>query len=151
MIFLRIILPILFGGIMISLAAQSIPLDLDGTWEGILTQEEGGVRPEYDMRLNLKVIGNDLSGYVEIRQRDDVYIKTEITGKVYQGFFLTLEDGLVLNQKELDNMSYCIKTYQLFVKRKKDNRYLQGKWQGRVDGMDCVPGRIVLYRKTSRA
>ncbi len=131
-------------------AQQDIP-NLDGDWEGILTQKEGGVRPEYKMRMIVKIQGQQVTGYVEVEQGDDVYIKTQISGTVYRGFFLTLEDGLVLNQKDLLDMTYCVKSYQLYVKKKDGNIFLKGKWQGTTLGQPCIPGAIVLTRKTKRA
>src|SRR5690606_15904724 len=97
---------VLFCWMVVFLQAQQDAHHLDGDWEGILTQKEGGVRPEYKMRLVIKISGQQITGYVEVEQGDDVYIKTQISGALYHGFYLTLEDGLVLNQKDLIDMSY---------------------------------------------
>lgn len=151
MIWMRTSLIVLLCWIVFLLQAQQDVHHLDGDWEGILTQKEGGVRPEYKMRLVLKISGQQATGYVEVEQGDDVYIKTQIIGTVYHNFYLKLEDGLVLNQKDLIDMTYCVKTYQLYVKRKGDNVFLKGKWQGSTSGQPCIPGEIVLTRKTNRA
>lgn len=151
MTWLRVSLVPIICWMAILLQAQPEVHHLDGEWEGILTQKEGGVRPEYKIRLVLKISGQQAKGHVEVEQGDDVYIKTQISGTLYHGFYLALEDGLVLNQKDLVDMTYCVKTYQLYVTKKDGKHYLKGKWQGSTSGQPCIPGEIVLTRKTNRA
>ncbi len=132
-------------------SAQPPQSDLEGLWEGLLTQEEGGYRPEYKMRLSLKIKGDQVSGFAEVQQGNDVYIKTEVKGSVYSGFFLTLEDGLVINQKDLVDSEYCQKSYQLVFKAEGGQVFLRGKWQGTATANPCIPGKVLLKRKSTRA
>ena len=134
-----------------SALAQPAMKGFEGSWEGILTQEEGGFRPEYKMRLVLKVKGDQVTGFAEVEHGVDVYIKTEVKGSIYSGFFLTLEDGLVINKKDLIEQEYCSKTYQLVFREEKGNIYLKGKWQGTASVNPCIPGKVLLKRKSSRA
>ncbi len=134
-----------------SAVAQPATTRFEGSWEGILTQEEGGFRPEYKMRLVLKLKGDQVTGFAEVEHGKDVYIKTEVKGSIYSGFFLTIEDGLVINQKELIDQEYCTKTYQLVFREENGKVYLKGKWQGTASVNACIPGKVLLKRKPTRA
>ncbi|MCF8236610.1 MAG: hypothetical protein K9I85_00500 [Saprospiraceae bacterium] len=149
-IFLSIVM-FWLASMVVPLAGQTSLPGIEGSWEGILTQEEGGYQPEYRMRLELKVRGDQISGIAEVEHGQDVYIKTEVKGSIYSGFFLTLQDGLVINQKELVDQEYCVKTYQLVLRKEKGQHYLKGKWQGTAQVNPCIPGKVLLKRKSPRA
>ena len=124
---------------------------VEGSWEGILTQEEGGYQPEYHMRLELKVKGTAVTGYAEVDHGDDVDIKTDVSGTLKDGFFLSLTDGLVINQKDLIDQEYCTKSYQLVLKKSGNRLYLKGRWKGVASENPCIPGKVILKRKMKRA
>ena len=129
---------------------------LDGVWEGILTQDRGGYAPEYSLKMTLQQQGNKLTGIVEVTaqpiggDREEVYIKHEISGTLTRGFFLELEDGAVLNKKELQHARYCRKTYQLVLDVSGEKPEIRGRWQGTAGEGDCVPGKIRLLRTIDR-
>lgn len=131
------------------LAAQTIT-PWTGRWEGVLTQDEGGVVPEYKMILVLSEVNDGLTGYAEVWYGDNIYIKTAVTGTILNNFFIQLEDGHILNKKELKDQEYCQKTYQLVPGNGGKWDQLSGKWQGTTAFGKCVPGSVRLVRKTSR-
>jgi hypothetical protein len=138
----------------IVLGPQTAPPDTSGVggrWEGTLTQEEGGVYPEYRMVLLLQQEGDQVSGYAEVWFGDEIYVKHQIGGRWIRGFFLELEDGPIIRSKDLRDKAYCRKTYQLVLRKEGEKQILQGRWQGRTEFGPCVPGQIRLERKSPRA
>jgi len=121
-----------------------------GRWEGVLTQNEGGFVPEYKMILLLSQDGGQITGYAEVWYGKDVYVKTEVNGTILNNFFIQLQDGHTLNKKDLKDQAYCLKTYQLVPAKKGKKERLTGKWQGKTDIGKCIPGSIILERKSSR-
>ena len=137
--------------VLVTSGSAQVASDVEGSWEGILTQEEGGYQPEYHMRLEIKVKGAEVTGYAEVDHGDNVYIKTAVNGTLKNGFFLTMADGLVINQKDLVDQEYCSKSYQLVLKRTGKKLYLKGRWKGEASDNPCIPGKVILTRKIKRA
>lgn len=131
--------------------AQDLGLDLSGRWEGTLTQEEGGVFPDYRMVLVLYPAEKGIyRGYSEVWRGDYIYVKTEVEGSLIQDFFMQMEDKLVIQSKEVEGQVYCTKNYQLIFKKRSKKMILQGKWQGTTHNGPCVPGDVKLEKKFSR-
>lgn len=124
---------------------------LQGRWEGVLTQQEGGVLPEYRMVLMLRQQGDKVDGYAEVWFGEEIYVKHLVSGTLTRGFFLELEDGDIIQSKALKDKAYCRKTYQLALSRSKGRVLLKGRWQGKTEFGPCVPGKIQLERKGDRA
>ncbi len=146
-------MPVLSFIFLVSTAQPFGPLDtlpLTGRWEGVLTQDEGGVLPEYKFVLVLQSDGHQITGFSEVWFASEIYIKHSIEGSISQGFFLEIKDGIVLNKKELKDKTYCLKTYQLVLSRSGDAWVLKGRWQGTTPIGPCVPGRIHLTRRAGR-
>lgn len=131
--------------------SQDLGLDLSGRWEGTLTQEEGGVFPDYKMVLVLYPAEKGIyRGYSEVWRGDYIYVKTEVEGALIQDFFMQMEDKLVIQSKEVEGQIYCTKNYQLIFKKRSKKMILQGKWQGNTHNGPCVPGEVKLEKKVSR-
>lgn len=131
--------------------SQDLGLDLGGRWEGTLTQEKGGVFPDYKMVLVLYPAEQGIyRGYSEVWRGDYIYVKTEVEGSLVQDFFMQMEDKLVIQSKEVDGQIYCTKNYQLIFKKRSKKMILQGKWQGNTLNGPCVPGEVKLEKKVSR-
>lgn len=146
-------MPLLSFMFLVSASQTFVPLDtlpLTGRWEGVLTQDEGGVLPEYKFVLVLQSDGRRITGFSEVWFASEIYIKHSIEGTISQGFFLEINDGIVLNKKELKDKTYCLKTYQLVLSRAGDTWELKGRWQGTTPIGACVPGRIHLTRRVGR-
>jgi hypothetical protein len=130
---------------------QPKDVDLSGRWEGLLTQEAGGVLPEYKMVLILQRNGDDFEGYSEVWYGEQIYVKSEVKGILTRGFFLELRDTDILLKKDVEGQSYCRKTYQLTYRTADNKHFLSGKWQGVSEYGKCVPGDIRLEWKSARA
>lgn len=130
---------------------QPKDVDLSGRWEGVLTQEEGGVLPEYKMVLILRRNGNDYEGYSEVWYGEKIYVKSEVKGVLTRGFFLELRDTEILQKRDVEGQSYCHKVYQLTYRSSENRHFLTGKWQGVSEYGKCVPGDIRLEWKSARA
>ena len=124
--------------------------ELNGYWKGKITQEDGGYIPEYTFELFIIQKGDSLSGrsYVYV---DSIYAEMNVKGKVHSGIFLELKDEIILDHEELQGMEWCIKKYQLMLKKKDNTFHLEGHWQGETSFSSCIPGKIFLQKKVPRA
>ncbi|HHS95126.1 MAG TPA: hypothetical protein ENJ45_00940 [Phaeodactylibacter sp.] len=128
------------------------PVDLSGTWEGTVTQGEGGYSSSYFITLYL----NDKDGHVtgtSVVGVDDIYAKIEVAGTFKDGLVLTLKDTKILEEKIADkaDMEWCIKSYLLILKKQDDQWLLEGHWRGKTSFGACTPGEVFLKRGVDRA
>ncbi len=124
--------------------------DVNGYWKGRITQEDGGYIPEYSFELYIIQKGDSITGrsYVYV---DSIYAEMNLSGEIHSGIFLELKDEIILDHEELQGMEWCIKKYQLILKKRDGILYLEGHWQGETSFSSCVPGRIYLQKKIPRA
>ena len=135
----------------IFLAFQSVgQKDLSGLWLGKITQEEGGYAPDYTFEIYIKHVGSKIEGrsYVFV---DDIYATFDISGDIYSGIYLNLNDSEILENKVNEGMEWCLKKYQLVFKVKDGEYHLEGFWQGKTSFSTCIPGKVFLKRTEPRA
>ncbi len=143
-IFVLLVLNALFCNIN----AQNI--DISGTWEGIITQEEGGVAHEYTFKIFMKL---DEEGSVEgtafvALEKMDIYASMQFTG-FFDGTYISIEEEKILREKMVEGFFWCLKTYHLKLSSN-DMLELEGNWTGHtLDGF-CVPGKIYLKKSAPR-
>ncbi len=124
--------------------------DFHGYWKGKITQEDGGYIPEYSFELFIIQKGDSIIGrsYVYV---DSIYAEMNLTGVIHSGIYLEMKDEIILDHMELQGMEWCIKRYQLLLKRRDGILHLEGHWQGETSFSSCVPGKIFLKKKVPRA
>lgn len=120
----------------------------EGIWQGIITQDEGGYRQKYNVKLSLEANGGELTGESYI-STDDIFVRMEFRGKVVNGMFIKLEDERIIEHKIKPSMEWCMKSYQLVFKYKEDR--IDGFWQGETSIGTCVPGKVHLSRYIPKA
>jgi len=123
---------------------------LSGLWKGTITQNEGGYRSTYDLELYIFQDGKEISGrsYVMV---DNIYAEMVIEGDVKANLYLKIRDTHILDHQEREGMEWCIKDYQLLLKREGELLRLEGLWQGSTSFSTCVPGKINLKKVSPRA
>lgn len=142
---------ILFLSLFLSLPlmAQKNKIPFNGAWKGVITQADG-YRSEYNMELYLQQDGRKLSGisYVSI---DTIFAEMSIEGIAHSKSIILLKDLEILDNRLSKGLEWCMKNYQLVLKREGDGWKLEGKWQGKTTSKDCDPGTVNLQRIVPRA
>lgn len=132
------------------LSTFGISQDISGYWRGTITQNEGGYRSDYVLELWIEQKGDSIIGksYVFV---DNIYAEMNISGTFNSGVYLDLKDNNIVTSAELQGMEWCIKTYQLLLKRREGIWRFEGKWQGVTSFSSCIPGNITLKKTVPRA
>jgi len=124
--------------------------NISGTWKGIITQNEGGYRSNYDMELVLKQDGNKVTGRSTVRV-DDIYAIMDLEGEIISDGYFRFQERQIIEAKTAESLEWCIKRGQLLLKFEEDEVKLEGFWQGMTSFSACIPGKIFLKRSVSRA
>jgi hypothetical protein len=124
--------------------------DISGHWKGRITQNEGGYRSEYILEMWFVQKGDSITGksYVFV---DNIYAEMNISGSVEGEIYLILKDDEIVSHEVLKGMEWCIKKYQLLIRRNGDTISLEGDWQGKTSFSTCIPGKIFLRKIVPRA
>ncbi len=122
---------------------------LTGEWKGKITQNEGGIREEYNFELYLVQNGNKITGR-SYAYFDDVYVIIELKGSAKSGTVVLLEELKIVEHRKYENMEWCIKKMQLIHKYEGDEAKLEGFWQGKSAAGECIPGKIYLTKQILR-
>lgn len=132
------------------LSFQGMSQDISGLWQGTITQNKGAYRTEYALELVIIQKGEAIEGrsYVFV---DDIFAEMDIEGDFHSGVYLQMKDTKIISHEELDGMEWCIKSYQLLLKKNNGEWSLEGHWQGDTSFSSCIPGRIKLKRAVPRA
>jgi hypothetical protein len=145
---MKLLLPILLMGYFgVSLAAQS---SFTGLWKGLITQEEGGYRPQYQFELYLNQRGSRISGrsYAYV---DKIYVVLELQGELLSPNKIRITEIRIIDSRRVQGLGWCLKTYELSISRQGSKLQLKGPWVGIADGAPCIPGMIILTYKAARA
>lgn len=121
--------------------------DFTGTWEGVLTQDEGGYASEYVFKLYLKQDGLKVSGRSFVKV-GEIYAEMELKGRLIGDKVVHLEETEVLKHWKYDGMEWCYKKLDLFIVA---DEKLEGPWTGHTGQSACIPGKILLRRTSPRA
>ncbi|HMG14329.1 MAG TPA: hypothetical protein VK590_02710 [Saprospiraceae bacterium] len=122
----------------------------DGEWVGYMSQENGGLKSRYNIRLELKTKGSNIEGYCFV-QENNLNSKMEITGYWKSKSRFQIMDLNLMNHKEPDNIDWCYKIYELELKKLKGEYIIEGNWSGKTKEEKCIPGKVYLYRPKPKA
>lgn len=140
-------LNLLFCCLPLLLGAQN---NITGTWKGIITQDEGGYRTNYDMELVLKQEGDKITGRSTVRV-DDIFAVMDLEGEMVSGGYFRFQEKAIVDFKKVEGLEWCIKRGQLLLKFEKDEVKLEGFWQGTTSFSTCIPGKIFVKKMSPRA
>jgi hypothetical protein len=140
---MKTIWTLLLGLTLLPLCAQS---DFSGAWKGILTQDDGGFRSEYQFEVYLIQEGKEVRGrtYVSV---DDIYAELDIEGQVVNGNTVLFREIRFVRFSRLENLEWCYKLARLTLRREGDTWRLEGPWEGYTSFGRCIPGKIFLTRE----
>jgi len=137
--------------LLISSFSVAFAQNLSGTWEGVITQDKGGILDNYTFKIYMQVKKDGLvKGTAYVRADEfDIYAFMQFKG-TFDGTYIRIEEDEILRQKVKDEISWCIKDYKLKL-ISSDKLRLEGKWRGYAKTGACVPGEIYLTKSEPRA
>ncbi len=123
---------------------------ISGTWEGIITQEEGGILGEYTFKIFIKVDEDgNVKGTAYVKaDAIDIYAIMGFNGK-FNGEYIDIREDEILREKRVDDIFWCLKDYRLQLLSAGTLR-LEGEWSGYTNTGACIPGRIYLKKSAPR-
>ena len=145
--------PILFLLLAASTRLPAQPAELEGTWEGILTQNSGGYASEYHFGLILTI----KKGYVDGRsfvflETGEVSNEMELMGLWKTGDVLYFRENRILKSNKPEFLEWCYKSGELRLVREIDGKWrLEGPWWGESASGVCIPGFVRLTKVVPRA
>ena len=123
--------------------------DLNGIWQGTLTQGPGGCYPHYFLELQIKFSDDRITGTAYDYYDKTHFVKMTFTGR-YNGqtHRLVLIEDRVLEAEIPADCQPCVKTYDLNYSRNGTVEELTGDWKGVFSDkhLICPPGKIKLQK-----
>lgn len=130
--------------------AQKLEMDISGLWTGELLQNEGGIADRFDFSMQLRQNGIFLNGtaYVSF---GEIWAEMEFSGYQLPSGSWRLTETKILRFKKPEELSWCMKHYELRVGYTESGMTLHGPWWGSSKFGSCVPGSVRLKIKKKSA
>ncbi len=125
-------------------------LEISGQWLGTITQNPGGHATSYEFEVFLSQTGKKLRGRSYSRV-DDVYTILELKGEIKGDKIIFLEETKIVDVYLYEGLEACYKKAQLVLSYKGGQWQMEGFWSGKTDDGDCIPGKVLLFKKVPRA
>jgi len=147
---MRLLLLLTFFSFLTAAHAQKkTAVNLTGYWCGKITQNKGGIRPEYSIELYLTQKGSTITGRSFV-YFDKVYAEMSLEGTLQDGKILQFKETKITAYKRLDGMEWCLKGAVLNVLKAGSVWKLEGPWTGNTSFGPCIPGKIYLKKSIPR-
>lgn len=124
--------------------------DISGTWKGIITQNEGGFRANYDFEMVIKQEGKKITGRSYVRL-DNIFCTMELEGEMGRKGYFRFKETRMVDSKKIEGLEWCIKRGQLLLNTDDEVWKLEGFWQGDTEYSSCIPGKVFLKKSVPRA
>lgn len=113
-----------------------------------MTQAPGGCFPEYNLELQIKIVGKQVTGVCYHYSDTRNYVK-----KFFEGDYNERTKNIIIREQNIlafhipEDCTPCVKTYDLWY-ASTNGEVLSGDWLGKVlnTGASCQPGHITLSR-----
>jgi hypothetical protein len=129
---------------------NTLEADLNGVWVGLLLQNPGGIAREFEFSMQLNHNGIFLNGTSFVRF-GDIWAEMELSGYQQQNGSWKLTETKILRGKKPEDLSWCLKRYELRVSYTADGIVIHGPWWGSSGFGPCIPGSVRLVRKKKTA
>lgn len=129
---------------------KSLETDLNGLWVGELLQNEGGIADKFEFSMQLRQNGIFMQGTAFVRY-GDIWAEMKLSGFQQQNGSWKLTETEILRSKKPDDLSWCMKKYELRVTFTAQGLSLHGPWWGNSGFGPCIPGSVRLQRKIKSA
>ncbi len=125
-------------------------LSLTGLWSGELLQNEGGIADRFEFSMQLSQNGIFLKGTAHVKL-GEIWAEMKLSGFQLANGSWKLTETEILRAQKPDDLSWCMKLYELRIGYTKDGMTLHGPWWGNSKFGPCVPGSVRLKLKKKRA
>lgn len=120
--------------------------NIAGEWNGVMTQDEGGVAGQYYFSLHLKQEGNKITGFSKVElfkgEKRIMYARKALVGE-FDGKKLLFKETKILEQQMVFSTNLCLIQAKLDFVFDKGALCLKGTWGGKTeDNSACSPGKI---------
>ena len=129
---------------------QKKELDVSGLWVGELLQNEGGIADRFEFSMQLSQNGIFISGTAFV-SFGDIWAEMKLSGYQLPNGSWRLTETEILRFKKPDQLSWCMKHYELRVGYTENGMTLHGPWWGSSEFGPCIPGSIRLKIKKKSA
>jgi len=129
---------------------QPAEIDLNGIWTGELLQNPGGIAERFEFSMQLKHNGIFMQGTSFVRF-GEVFVEMELSGYRQPNGTWKLTETKILRGEKPENLSWCIKRFELRIGYTKEGVLLTGPWWGNSEFGPCVPGSVHLIKKVKSA
>jgi hypothetical protein len=129
---------------------KPLETDLNGLWVGELLQNEGGIADIFELSMQLHQNGIFMKGTAFVRYQD-IWAEMRLSGFQLQNGSWKLTETEILRSQKTDDLSWCMKKYELRVSFTADGIILHGPWWGNSEFGPCIPGSIRLKKKIKSA
>ena len=138
------------NGLLYAGQAETQQTDLSGSWEGTLYQNEGGIAPKFQFTMEIVQSGIFVRGRSLVSYQG-IWAEMSFSGYQNELGTLILTETKVLRSKKPDDLSWCMKEYELRAEMTQIGTVLTGPWWGDSAFGPCVPGSVRLTRKIKQA
>jgi len=129
---------------------KPLETDLNGLWVGELLQNEGGIADKFEFSMQLRQNGIFMKGTAYVRYMD-IWAEMQLSGFQLQNGSWKLTETEILRSQKTDDLSWCMKKYELRVSFTSDGIILHGPWWGNSSFGPCIPGSVRLKMKKKSA
>ena len=135
----------------LSVQLRSRPkMKLSGLWTGELLQNEGGIADRFEFTMQLWQNGIFLHGTAHVKL-GKIWAEMKLSGFQLDNGSWKLTETEILRSQKPDDLSWCIKRYELRIGYTTEGITLHGPWWGSSKFGPCVPGSVRLKIKKKSA
>ncbi|NJC26201.1 hypothetical protein [Neolewinella antarctica] len=124
--------------------------DLTGSWVGKLYQNEGGIAPDFEFSMDIVQNGIFVRGTSFVRH-EGIWAEIAFSGYQKENGSVLLTETKILRSQKPEDLSWCMKEYELRAAFNDAGMLLSGPWWGDSIYGACIPGSVRLTRKIKTA
>lgn len=127
-------------------ASHSYAQNIGGEWNGVITQEEGGLSDQYYFSLFIIQNGENITGFTKVElykgKKRVFFARKKISGK-FKNKTLFFKEIEIVEEEMYAMSNICLIQAKLKFTWDKSALCLKGTWGGLTsDGTSCAPGKI---------
>lgn len=125
-------------------------MSLSGVWIGELLQNEGGIADRFEFSMQLLQNGIFMQGTAHVKL-GEIWAEMKLSGFQMANGSWKLTETEILRAQKPEDLSWCMKGYELRVDYTTEGMTLHGPWWGTSKFGPCVPGSVRLRIKKKSA
>lgn len=128
------------------LSTNTFAQKIGGEWNGVITQEEGGLAEQYYFSIHIIQNGEEITGFSKVELYQDkkrvFFARKRIVG-TFKDKTLFFKEVEIVEQEMYTVSNICLIQAKLKFTWDKSALCLKGTWGGVTkDGSSCAPGKI---------